>query len=181
MLPAQRDSNRQWTLKPQDLAVLFKLIALKDTWLPYKELARQMYLSPFEAHRAVQRLLAVKLLRDDDVKPKPVATAYIPFISQGAIYVFPPVRTELTVGFPTAHGASPLKEQVMFADQFPPVWPHPDGIARGPGLLPLYDKLPLAANADSKLYEMLALFDAMRIGQSRERELAGKFLAARLS
>jgi hypothetical protein len=44
----------------------------------------------------------------------------------------------------------------------------------------LYGNLPLAAGEDSKLYELLALFDALRIGQAREREIARKLLEERL-
>jgi len=46
--------------------------------------------------------------------------------------------------------------------------------------MPLYEKLPLAAVADAALYELLALFDALRMGQARERELAVKLLDERL-
>lgn len=60
------------------------------------------------------------------------------------------------------------------------MWPHPEGIARGPGLLSLYENLPLAAREDPVLYELLALFDALRSGQARERELARKYLEERL-
>ena len=52
---------------------------------------------------------------------------------------------------------------------------------RGSALLPLYPKLPLAASKDQPLYELLALFDALRIGQAREREMARKLLEERLS
>ncbi len=48
------------------------------------------------------------------------------------------------------------------------------------GVLPLYENLPLAAAGDPKLYELLALFDALRIGQALERELAKKLLEQRL-
>jgi hypothetical protein len=47
-------------------------------------------------------------------------------------------------------------------------------------LLPLYPKLPLAAMRDPALYELLALFDALRIGQAREREMARELLEERL-
>jgi hypothetical protein len=47
-------------------------------------------------------------------------------------------------------------------------------------VLPLYENLPLAAVDDPRLYELLALFDALRIGQARERELAKKLLEERL-
>jgi hypothetical protein len=69
---------------------------------------------------------------------------------------------------------------MVASNEPPPVWPHPEGIARGPGLLALYENLPLAAQADPALYELLALFDALRAGQARERELARKYLEERL-
>ena len=84
------------------------------------------------------------------------------------------------MGFPTAYGVDPLKSKVLFADELPPVWPHEDGTTRGVILLPLYPKLPLAAKQDQALYELLALFDALRIGQAREREMARAFLEDRL-
>jgi hypothetical protein len=74
---------------------------------------------------------------------------------------------------------SPLKEKVLFADENPPVWPSPEGTTRGMTLLPLYEKVPLAALEDRALYEMLALFDALRIGAAREREMAIAFLEER--
>jgi hypothetical protein len=48
-------------------------------------------------------------------------------------------------------------------------------------LLPLYENLPLAAQDDPAFYELLALFDALRAGQARERELAKKLLEERLT
>jgi hypothetical protein len=102
------------------------------------------------------------------------------FVINGASYAYPPVRGEITVGFPTAHAVPPLKEQMQAAEDAIPVWPHPDGIARGESLLPLYEKLPLAAKADPAFYELLALFDALRTGQARERELAKRMLEERL-
>ena len=86
----------------------------------------------------------------------------------------------MTRGFPTIYGVAPLKG-ILVAGEPPPVWPHPEGSVRGPGLLPLYENLPLAARNDPALYELLALFDALRAGQARERELAARFLTERLS
>jgi hypothetical protein len=62
----------------------------------------------------------------------------------------------------------------------PPVWPHPEGDQRGFSLMPLYENLPLAAKAFPPLYELLALFDALRMGQAREREIATQLLNERL-
>jgi hypothetical protein len=176
----KRASTRQWVLKPQDLAIALKLVALKGQWLPYAGLGDVMRLSRFEAHAAVQRLMAARLVTEIEGPPRPVLAALRSFVIFGAPYAYPAVRSEMTIGFPTAHGAAPLNTIMASVNEPPPVWPHPEGIARGPGLLPLYEKLPLAAMDDPVLYELLALFDALRAGQARERELAKKFLEERL-
>lgn len=176
----KRASGRQWVLKPQDLAIALKLVALEGQWLPYAVLAEAMRMSRFEAHAAVQRLTAARLVVVVDGQPGPVMAALRGFVIYGAPYAYPAVRGEITIGFPTAYGVSPLKEMMVASNEAPPVWPHPEGIARGPGLLPLYESLPLAAQQDAVLYELLALFDALRTGQARERELARKYLEERL-
>jgi len=175
-----RLSHAQWSLKPQDLAVACKLIGLAGRWPGYVELARAMRLSAFEAHACVARLSAARLLTDVDGAPAMVMPAFRPLLLQGAPYFFPAVRGEVTMGFPTAYGVEPLKSRVLFADELPPVWPHEEGTTRGVVLLPLYPRLPLAAVEDPALYEQLALFDALRIGQAREREMARTLLEERL-
>ena len=176
-----RSANLQWSLKPQDLALALKLVLLRGERLPYKELGQQMRLSQFEAHAGVQRLLAARLVIEMEGVVRPIVGVLLPFMLHGAPYAFPPVRGEMTIGFPTAYGVSPLKEKVLFAEENPPVWPHPEGTHRGTTLQPLYGNLPLAAQADPALYELLALLDALRIGQARERELAASLLQERLN
>lgn len=176
----RRASSRQWVLKPQDLAVALKLVALRGRWLPYAALGEAMRLSRFEAHAAVQRLLAARLLASVEGQPTPVLAALREFVVHGAPYAYPPVRGEITIGFPTAHGAAPLKEMITPANDAPPVWPHPEGTARGPGLLGLYENVPLAARDDAALYELLALFDALRAGRAGDRKLAAAELNGRL-
>ena len=177
----RRAGNRQWVLKPQDLAVVLKLVSLRGTKrLPYALLAKQLQLSQFEAHAAVQRLMAARLVVEIGGELRPVMAAVRNFVIYGAAYCYPVVRGEVTIGFPTAYAVPPLKDLVLFSEEMPPVWPHPNGTTRGTALMPLYEKLPLVAIADAALYELLALFDAMRMGQARERELAVKLLEERL-
>ena len=176
----KRASSRQWVLKPQDLVVALKLVALKGQWLPYAALGEALCMSRFEAHAAVQRLMAARLVVEVDGQPSPVMAALRQFVVFGAPYVYPAVRGEMTIGFPTAHGVAPLKTKMVVSNEPLPVWPHPEGKARGQGILPLYENLPLAAKEDSALYELLALFDALRAGQAREREMAKKILEERL-
>lgn len=176
----QRASNRQWVLKPQDLAVALKLVCLKGEWLPYAALAKAMHLSAFEVHAGIQRLIAARLVTAVEGRIRPVLATLKDFVLYGGPYAYPAVRGEITIGFATAYGVPPLKDQVLFSGESPPVWPHSTGTARGPSMLPLYPTMPLAAIADPDFYELLALFDALRIGQARERSMATKLIEARL-
>ena len=177
----RRASNRQWGLKPLDLAVLFMLVIIRrEPKYTYAALAKLMMLSQFEVHASVQRLIAARLLVDAGEVFRPVMQAIREFVMYGAAYCYPSVRGEVTIGFATAYGVPPLSDKVLFSQEMPPVWPHPEGNVRGMALMPLYEKLPLAAIASPPLYELLALFDALRMGQARERELAIQLLNERL-
>jgi hypothetical protein len=99
------------------------------------------------------------------------------FALHGAKYAFSADTLGPTVGVPTSHSAP------AFAGVFAPgsddyVWPHPQGSVRGTGLAPLHPSVPYAAMQDARLYEMLALFDALRIGRARERGMAAQRLPA---
>ena len=175
----RRAKSGQWALKPQDIVVALKLVVLRGERLTYEELGKRLKLSQFEAHAAAKRLVAAKLATEIEGEVRPIMATLKNFIYYGAPYAFPPVRGEMTIGYPTAYGVSPLKEKVLFANENPPVWPSAEGTTRGMTLLPLYEKAPLAAVEDKALYEMLSLFDALRIGAARERELAIMFLEER--
>lgn len=102
---------------------------------------------------------------------RPHAHCLAEFALHGAKYAFPGVRLPLVVGVPTSHSAP------AFAGIFAPgsvdfVWPHPNGTVRGVGVEPLHPCVPFAAMQDAKLYELLALFDALRVGKARERGMA---------
>ncbi|MDX2170446.1 MAG: hypothetical protein SF182_25465 [Deltaproteobacteria bacterium] len=178
--PPSRAGQRQWVLKPQDFAVALKLVGLGEARFTYAELAAAMHLSKFEAHSAVRRLIAARLAIGEDGAVRIAAPALAAFAVSGAPYAYPPLRGGVTIGFPTAYAVPPLSLQVVSADQSPPVWPHPQGPVRGLALAPLYASLPLAAAADADLYALLALFDALRIGRARERELATQMLRERI-
>jgi hypothetical protein len=99
------------------------------------------------------------------------------FALHGAKYAFPGVRLPLAVGVPTSHSA-PAFSGVFAPGSTDFVWPHPNGPVRGVGLEPLHPSVPFAATQDAKLYELLALFDALRVGKVRERGMALERLQA---
>jgi hypothetical protein len=199
-------------LKPQDLLVSLKLVALGNERWTYARLAKELGLSVSESHAGVQRGLRSGLLVENitvdlddqatretllsrDIYPvKPLRRRGTPandagntvrphdrllaeFVIHGARFVFVPDRLPLSIGVPTSHSAP------AFAGVFAPgstdfVWPHPNGQVRGQGIEPLHPNVPFAAMQDAKLYEMLALFDALRVGRARERGMAIDRLAA---
>jgi hypothetical protein len=178
-----RGKSGQWSLKPQDVVVAFKLITIGAERMTYAVLGKSLAMSQFEAHAATKRLIAARLAIDTQGAITPNIAPLREFICYGARYCFPAVRGEQTIGMPTAYGAAPLNEKVLFSDENPPVWPSVDdaeGQVRGMTLLPLYEKVPIAAREDKYLYQLLALFDALRIGQKREVELARGLLEERI-
>jgi hypothetical protein len=73
-----------------------------------------------------------------------------------------------------------LRKSVAAGEDPPPVWPLAEGPVRGYSFAPLHKNVPQAALKDRRLYELLALVDALRDGRARERELAARELKNRL-
>jgi hypothetical protein len=167
-------------LKPQDLLVALKLWTGRDLEWTYPRLARSLGMSVSETHGAAKRAIAAGLLPSGGLGVRPGAEALREFLVHGAKYSFPALRGEIARGVPTAHGAPPLKGLLAETSEPPPVWPHPKGPARGPSLAPIVPSAPGAALEDPALYELLALFDALRAGRARERQIASRLLEERL-
>jgi hypothetical protein len=97
-------------------------------------------------------------------------------------YAFPVQRGGPTRGIPTAEAAPPLNQYFPESFSLPPVWPSANDderSTRGIEFSPLYKNV-VAASRDPKLYELLALVDAIREGRAREREIAIRELIARI-
>jgi hypothetical protein len=172
--------NRQPVLKPQDFYLLLVLAALEDQGTTYPELAAFAGLSMSEVHGALKRAEAARLLFFEAKRPRILLPAFKEFLFHGAKYVFPAVRGSMVAGVPTAHAAAPLNAQIAPSADPPPVWPSIEGSVRGMALIPLYPSAPAAALRSPALYENLALFDALRSGNVRERALAQELFESRL-
>ena len=137
---------------------------------------------PMGIYRVTRKRVRRAALPDDaeaavDNPVRPHARNLAEFSLHGAKYAFPAVKLPLVAGVPTSHSAP------AFAGVFAPgstdfVWPHPNGTVRGVGIEPLHPAVPFAAMQDAKLYELLALFDALRVGKARERGMALERLQA---
>ncbi len=179
--PMKRKLNHQVTLKPQDLMVLLKLLALGDKAATYGELAEALGMSSSEVHASIGRARSSRLVNVESDRPVIVRAALKEFLLHGAKYAFPATLGSPTRGVPTAYAAPPLAARISQPNEPPPVWPDSEGTQRGIGFHPLYPTAPFAARKDRQLYEFLALFDALRGGAARERQIAGQLLSERLA
>jgi len=164
-------------MKSHDVIVSLKL-ALDGSELSYAQLSHDICISVAEVHAAVRRLQEGKLVRPGNKKVmmKPLLN----FIEHGLSVVFPAVMGEPTRGMPTAWAAPVMKSLIRGTGEEIPVWPDAQGTVRGNRIEPLHPSEPKAAAADSELYAMLALVDAIRIGRARERNIAIIELGERL-
>lgn len=167
-------------LKPQDVLVMLKLVAMGSKPWSYAWLAANLGMSPSQLHSAVKRALSAQLAVRKGETIAPHIRNLEEFLVHGLKYVFVPERGELTRGTPTAYAAPPLEQYLMASAEPPPVWPDPKGTVRGVAFSPLYKFAPQAARSDNRLYELLALVDAIRGGRARERDVAIKELRQRL-
>lgn len=162
-------------LKPQDLLVCLKLVALNSESWTYSSLSLELAMSASEANAAIARALTAGLVRDPvlgEKNPRPVIDALKEFLVHGVKYAFPPVRGELVRGVPTSHAAPALRKELSDLNEPPPVWPFEEGQVRGIAFSPLYRSVPKAAMNDRRLYDLLAFVDALRDRNARSAALA---------
>lgn len=163
-------------MKPQDVVVLAKLIAIDNTDYIQMVLAEMLYMSQSEISSSLSRSSYAGLLinKGKEVNRK----LFFDFIKYGLAVVFPQHPGAIVRGTVTAHSAPPLDIEIVSEEKY--VWPYAKGRARGQSITPLYPTVPKAVVLDSYLHELLALMDAVRVGRAREKNLALKLLEQRI-
>lgn len=162
-------------MQGQDIAILIKL-AIDGSEMPSKALAEALAISPSEVSKGLKRCVDSGLLYVSDSDKRVNRSGLLEFLTHGLRYAFPAVRGSMVRGVPTGAAADPLKDHFSEDTEPQPVWPYPEGKVRGIALAPLYKTAPKAALRDVKLYGALALCDAIRMGRTRERNLAVSLL-----
>ena len=156
-------------MKEQDLVILLKKLTLKGRSLSLRKLAEELGMSASSVSESLERSKKAQLV--DRNKKRVNTLALQEFMEHGLAYVFPAETGRIIRGVPTYVSASPLKEQVAnAADQY--VWRYAKGEARGQMIEPLYPSVPEAALRDEELYQLLVIADTLRMGRSREKEIA---------
>ena len=147
---------------------------------PYsvRVLAHLTGISKSQVSLAFNRCLAVGLLKKDRRSGIPVINqrALCEFIVYGVRYAFPVFPGPVTRGITTSMVAPVFNTPLMSAGELMPVWPDARGQSKGQSVEPLFKSATTAIKQDPALYQLLALVDAIRIGQPREKNLAVSLL-----
>lgn len=171
-------------MKSQDILLLLKLISLEQSNDPgvdhysLRQLEVLTGISKSELSSVLNRCIGVGLVARDHKtgQPRVNRKALLGFLLHGIRYVFPVKPAGLVRGIPTAFAAPVMEGKVMTAGEEINVWPDPTGKAKGQAIAPLFKSVAKAVKEDAKLYEFLALVDAIRIGNAREARLAAQLL-----
>lgn len=165
-------------MRPQDIVVLLKIIALqRDDWRNI-DIATALHISPSEVSEALNRCRIARLI--DTKKRNVFMKAFNEFLVYGLKYVFPTEPGAIVRGVATAHSASPIKEKISSGSDVY-VWPYSKGNVRGQAIEPLYPTLPEAVQEDPLFYELLAIADTFRVGRVREISIAVEELKKRMN
>lgn len=165
-----------YNLKPQDIVILLKIIALGEKNWFHHTLAQELVMSQSEVSQSLNRSKYAGLL--DENRKKVNKLALTEFLLHGIAYVFPQQPGAIVRGVLTAHSAEPLNQMIHSSEKY--VWAYAKGSERGQAIEPLYKTAIEATLKDKELYELLTMVDAIRVGKVREKELAKKELEKRI-
>ena len=165
----------QHQMSPIDL-VLLAFLCVQDEQITQTEIAEQLKISQSEVSKSMNRSRFAGLLvgKNNQV----VRQALLDLIVYGLKYFFPQQPGPVVRGIPTSHSAPPLAHHIMSDEPY--VIPSAKGTTRGHAIIPLYENLDKAVLENNQLHEIIALFDALRVGRTRERNLAVEELKKRI-
>ena len=167
-------------LRPSDLLVLLGLLRpeLAPGW-SVRSLATDLRLPQAAVQRSLARLGETPVY--DPARKRVNRSAAEELFVHAVPFVAPGRLGAPTRGTPTAWAAAPLAAHIDAGDELPPVWPDPTGETRGLEVVPLHERVNDVVRSDPWMYEMLALVDAMRIGDARTRALATEMIRTRIA
>lgn len=152
-----------------DVVILLKKISPAGYGMNGKQLADSLGISAAEVSIAMERNRLAGLV--DESKSRINTLALKDFLVYGIRYCFPATPGRLVRGLPTASSAAPINKTIAPNGESY-VWRDPKGTVRGQSIIPLYSNATLAARKDADFYAMLSIVDTLRVGKTRERQVA---------
>jgi hypothetical protein len=181
---ASKSDWQGWESESEDLQ--HDILSSKDNLFherySLRSLQTQTGISKTEISASLKRSMSVGLAIQDRNTgiPKTNIKNLLEFVVHGLKYVFPTKPAEIVRGIPTSFAAPIMKGKLMSAGEYIYVWPYAMGKEKGQAITPLYKSVPQAVKRDPLMYELLALVDAIRIGEPREKALAIDMLEKKL-
>lgn len=166
--PVLFDMRKMYSMKPQDILLLLKLLVAPG--LSQQQLALALGISQTEVSYGLRRLKHAGLLDSDG---EPLREACEEFLVHGLKYVFPVEFGTLSAGIPTAH-SKPGFNYVRQSKDLVYVWPHGEGSVRGVSIKPIHPSFPDACRKDERLYSLSSLIEMIRAGRAREKNIAAQ-------
>jgi hypothetical protein len=161
-----------------DIVVLLELLRRPAGGWTVRSLAMDLRLPSASVQRSLERLGATPAY---DAGRRRVSMWGCTELFEHALrFIAPVVRGGETRGLATSWAAPPLSQHLAAVDELPLVWPDPLGEQRGLEIQPLHPAVVSLARADPEMYELLALIDGLRVGDTRTRKLAAELLRERI-
>jgi DNA-binding transcriptional ArsR family regulator len=155
-----------------DLLVALVLAAHQDAAASVRQVGEEIGLSKSAVANSLRRLRELDLVKDDGHGGRRLNRLALRDCLEHAVRWIAPAKVgDFELGLPTAHAAHVLAKKLA-GDQDPVVIPLPHGPVRGRAVSPIHPLAPGAAAKDPKLYRLLAVVDALRIGRARDRDIA---------
>lgn len=165
-------------LKQQGIIESGGIEAYRESLYTVRGLERTTGISKTQIADSIRRCTDIGLVRKDRKYgvPRTNKKSLLEFFIYGIKYVFPVKMGELTRGIATSFSAPVLNEKLFSAGELVAVWPDERAKSKGLKVTPLFHSVPYAVRQDGDLYAMLALVDAIRLGNPREAGVAAKML-----
>lgn len=151
-------------MRPQDVAILLKIIAINSESWQLAGLATSLRISISEISESLNRSRIAGLI--DYNKKKVGRQNLFEFLEHGVRYVFPQEPGAMVRGVPTAHSHPSMKQK--FISEIDYVWPDSKGSVMGLMIEPFYQKQVQAVGEDQVYYTLLALVDVIRVGKKEK-------------
>ena len=163
-------------MRPHDIVILLKIAAKGSQKWFMKDLSYELNISASEVSESINRSVIAGLIAPN--KKRLMKLALLDFLIHGLKYVYPQQPGALKRGIVTAHSAQPLHNLIVSRDIY--IWPFSKGNVRGQAIEPLHPNVPEACLKAPIFYELMALCDALRVGKTREINIAVEELKNRI-
>jgi len=157
-------------LKPVDVAVLLYLVIHARE--SFAHMGALLGISTSTAHESASRLERSGLVHRIAAGFSVARGPALEFLLFGVPYAFAPEILPRARGVLTGLAAPGASTEADAPEGRPMVWPSKLGNITGMGIKPLVKGAPDSVLREPRLYRMLALVDALRTGDAREREYA---------